>query len=441
MKQKLFFLLIIGIIYPTFNHAQKTWSLADCIQYARTNNIQLKRTGIAIRQAELDKRAAQMARLPSANGEVNTGLNVGRTIDPTTNGFINQRIGYTSFNIQASAILYNGGRITNTIKQGVLGIQIAAAEAAAYQQNLTLEITAAYLDILLAKEQVQIAKRQLGQTKTQLAFVEKRIAAEIVPANERLEMVAQVARNTQALTNAQNQLEIRYMVLKNFLELAPEEWMEVESPTDIDRTNSVETFRFSEIYDQALQTQPAVQANRLRKESVELGIPLAKSDRLPTVALVAAMRSNYSNVSNFSDVPFFDQFGNNFGQSLAVRVSIPIYNNHRTQINTERAKLAILDAGIFEQQTQQQLEADIQNALTNAKGAKAALAATQSALEAAQNAFQNATKKYQLGVINTLDYTNSKAKVDTAELDVLRAKYDYLFRLRIIDFYRGSVLN
>jgi len=173
----------------------------------------------------------------------------------------------------------------------------------------------------------------------------------------------------------------------------------------------------------------------------ELGISLAKADRLPSVALVADMRSNYSNISNFSDVPFFNQFGNNFGQSLALRVSIPIYNNHQTQIKTERAKLAILDAGIAEQQMQQQLEADIQNAITNAKGAKAALVATQSALEAAQNAFQNATKRYQLGVINTLDYTDSKAKVDTAELDVVRAKYDYLFRLRIIDFYRRKIWN
>lgn len=438
MKQHLILFLIIGIIIPTSNHAQKTWSLVDCIQYARTNNIQLQRTGIAIRQAELDKRAAKMARLPSANGEVNTGLNVGRTIDPTTNGFINQRIGYTSFNVQASAIVYNGNRISNRIKQGELAIQIAAAEAAAYQQNLTLEITAAYLDILLTKEQVQIAKKQLNQTKEQLVFVDKRIKAKIIPASDRLEIIALIARNTQALINTQNQLEIRYMTLKNFLELGPEDWMEVASPSTAYLPNTVEAFQFAQIYEQALQKQPAIKVNQLKKKSAELGVPLAKADRLPTVALVAAMRSNYSNISNFSDVPFFSQFGNNFGQSLAVRVTIPIYNNHRVQINEERAKLAMLDAGIVEQMIQQQLEADIQNAITNAKGAKAALVATQSALETAQNAFQNTTKKYQLGVINILDYTNSKTTVDTRELDVLKAKYDYLFRLRIIDFYKGN---
>lgn len=432
-------LIFIGIICSTIGYTQAVWSLADCIQYAQTNNIQSKRNQIAIRQAEIDKKAAQFARLPSANAEINTGLNFGRTIDPTTNSFINQQVGYNSFNVQTSAIIYNGGRLLNTIKQSQLNIALAKENDAAYRQNLTLEITAAYLDILLAKEQVQIANRQLVQTKEQLTFIDKRIQAEVIPVNERLEIVAQIARNTQTVTNAQNKLAISYLTLKNYLGLPPDSPLEIISPKTATNPDLAVPYKLANIYEQAVQTQPSIKASQLQKESAALGIPLAKADRLPSIALVAALRSNYSNVSNFSDTPFFNQFGNNFGQSIALQVNIPIYNNHRTQIKLERAEIAIIDAEIATQQAEQQLKANIQNAITNAKGAKIALEVALSALEATQNSFQNATKKYQLGVINTLDYTNIKANVDTAELDVVKAKYDYLFRLKIIDFYRGKI--
>ncbi len=159
---------------------------------------------------------------------------------------------------------------------------------------------------------------------------------------------------------------------------------------------------------------------------------------LPTVALSASLNTNYSNVSDFTDAPFFNQIDNNMGQSVGVRVSIPIYNNHRTQISMERARLAVINAEVRERQVQQQLKASIQNAIANASGAQIALVATQSALEAAKASFQNAQTKHQLGAINTLEYTTTKTNLDTAELDLVRARYDYMFRLKIIDFYMGQ---
>ncbi|MEM6320181.1 MAG: TolC family protein [Bacteroidota bacterium] len=432
-------LVFISLFCATIGYAQAIWSLTDCIQHAQSNNIQAKRHQITIRQAAIDKKAAQFARLPTANAEVNTGLNFGRTIDPTTNSFINQQVGYNSLNVQTSAIIYNGGRLLNTVKQSQLNIAVAKENAAAHQQNLALEITAAYLDILLAKEQVQIAERQLTQTQEQLTFIDKRIRAEVIPENERLEVLAQIARNTQTVTNAQNKLAISYLALKNYLGVAPDSPLEIVTPKTAATPNGVIPYQLANIYEQAVRTQPSIKASQLQRESAALGIPLAKADRLPSIALVAALRSNYSNVSNFSDAPFFNQFGNNFGQSVALQVNIPIYNNHRRQLKLERAEIAIIDAEIATQQAEQQLKADIQNALTNAQGAKVALEVALSALDAAQNSFQNATKKYQLGVMNTLDYTNIKANVDTAELDVVKAKYDYLFRLKIIEFYSGKI--
>lgn len=437
MKQTL--LILLGTALLTINlSAQKTWSLADCIEHARVNNLNLKQAEIAIRQAELDKKTARYARLPSVNGNVDGGFNFGRTIDPTTNDFRNQRVGFNSFGIQTSAVVYNGGRIDHSIKQSQFNIAATRAESENYLQNLQLDITAAYLDILLAKEQVQIASRQIEQIKEQLVYIDRQIKAGALPENDRLEIVAQIARNKQQLINAQNALSINYLTLKNYLELAPDYSLEIQVPTAANESLSPNSYSLSTVYAQAINTQPAIKAAALRMESATLGIPIAKSGMLPTVALSASLNSNYSNVSDFTDAPFFNQLDNNMGQSVGVRVSIPIYNNHRTQIGMERARLEVINAEVRERQVQQQLKASIQNAIANASGAQIALEATQSALEAARASFQNAQKKHQLGAINTLEYTTTKTNLDTAELDLVRARYDYMFRLKIIDFYMGQ---
>jgi len=430
--------IVLCVLFTTFHlTAQTTWSLEKCIQHAKANNLNLKQAEISIRQAELDQKAAKYARLPSVNGNVDGGFNFGRTIDPTTNGFRNQRVGFNSFDIQTSAVVYNGGRIINTIKQSQFNIAAARAESEDYQQQLTLDITAAYLDILLTKEQVQIANQQIFQAEEQLAYIDEQISVGILPPNDRLEIVAQITRNRQTLVNAQNALAINYLRLKDLMELPPDVAFQIQTPKTAANTASA-VLNLSEIYTQALNTQPAVKVAALRMESAALNLPIAKSGMLPSVALSASLNSSYANVSDFSDSPYFNQVGNNLGQSVGVRISIPIYNNHQTQINLERARLDMINAEVRQRQVQQQLKSTIQNAIANANGAKIALEVTQAALVAAKASFQNAQKKHQLGAINALEYTTTKTNLDTAELDVVRAKYDYLFRLKIIDVYAGG---
>ena len=427
--------VVLCIAFFTFHlTAQVSWSLKKCIQYAKANNLNLKQAEIGIRQAQLDEKAAKYARLPSVNGNIDGGFNFGRAIDPTTNDFRNQRVGINSFRIQTSALVYNGGRITNTIKQSQFNIAAARAASADFQQQLTLDITAAYLDILLAKEQVQIAQRQVEQIKEQLVYIDRQITAGALPENDRLEIVAQITRNKQTLVNAQNALAINYLRLKDLMELPSDTDFQIQVPESV-TGEARKALNLSAIYNQALGTQPAVKAAALRMESAALSLPIAKSEMLPSIALSASLNSSYSNVSDFTDTPYFNQIGNNMGQSVGVRVSIPIYNNHQTQINLERARLEMINAEVQQRQVQQQLKSTIQNAITNTIGAEIALDATQASLVAAKASFQNAQKKHQLGAINTLEYTTTKNNLDAAELEVVRAKYNYLFRLKIIDVY------
>jgi outer membrane protein len=176
-------------------------------------------------------------------------------------------------------------------------------------------------------------------------------------------------------------------------------------------------------------------------KSAELGIPLAKVDALPRVVLFAGLDTRFSSISNFKNDPYFDQLDRNFGQTIGAQINIPIYNNHRTSIALENARLGIINSEVQNKQAKQKLKADVQNAIANARASRKELEAARTSVEAAKAAFENAEKRYKLGNINSLELTTAKTNLDTAELNLARAKYDYVFRTKIIDFYLGKELN
>jgi len=422
--------------------AQEVWSLEKCIQHAAQNNLSLRQAEITIQQAELDKKSNEFARYPNLEGQVNGGFNFGRTIVPTTNDFINDRIGNSRVSLNSNMIVYNGNRIKNSIKQSELNVEAARADAKTFANDIALQISQAYLNVLLAQEQVVIADKQVAQTQTQLTQTDKRIQAGVLPRNERLEILAQKARNQQNAIAAQNNVAINLLTLKNFLELEPSFDLAVAVPENIPLATMDELLSLETIYTQALETQPSIKASELKMQSAELNVPIAKSQGLPSVVLFGSINSDYANIRSIPDQPgYFRQLDNNLGQTIGAQVNIPIYNRNATKIAVEQARLGIINAEVQNRQAKQQLKADVQTAIANARAGKAQLEVSQVALEAAKASLTNAEKMFELGAINTLEFTNAKTNFDTAELDVVRAKYDYLFRLKIIDFYLGKKLS
>jgi len=358
------------------------------------------------------------ARYPNLNANINGGLNFGRTIDPTSNDFINQRIGNSQLSMTSIATLYNGGMINNSIKKSEYNAEAAKADAKGIFQDIALQISSIYLNVLLAKEQLVITKNQLKQTLIQLEETDKRIEAGILPKNERLEIIAQQARNQQSLITAKNDLTINLLDLKNLLELEPNHQLDVIPPTD---------------------NIPQIEKilSLLRIESAELAIPIAMSQRLPKLDVFAQINSNYANIQDFENEKYFNQLSNNLGQLVGLQLSVPIYNRHSTNVAIEKAKLELVGAQVMNKQAKQKLKADIQNAIANAIAAEAEYQANQTSLDAAKASYANAKDMYDLGAINTLEFTNTKTNMDTAELNIIRAKYNYIFRMKIIDFYLG----
>ncbi len=476
-----FAFLLANLFFVKNVSAQEIWSLQQCIEYARTNSIALKQAENGIQLAALNDKANQLSRLPSLSASTNLGYQFGRTIDPVSNEFRSQTIAFNSMGLSAGVTVYSGGRISNTIKQGQIDLKAAEQDASSSFNNIALSIATAYLNVLLSEEQLENANRRRALSQQQLDQTDKRIAAGTLPANDRLDVLAQIANDEQAIVQARNAIDINYLTLKNFMQLDPATSIKVERPDfTIPADANPDAMDFFSLYAQALNTQPQVAAAELRVRSSEVGINLAKAGYFPTLSLFGSLNSSWSDAAkqfellnlgtvresqifyvdlgqgetelnveydapnfkeNFLNYPYFDQLRDNFGQSFGVGLNIPIYSNGQNDINVQRAEVNILNAKLQSDQTKQQLKNDVQQAIASAKNAKQTLDASQKSIDATKVAYENAEKRFQLGAINNLQLLTARNNYDIAQTNLTVAKYDYLFRLKILDFYLGKTIK
>jgi outer membrane protein len=480
-KKSIFALLFLCFLF-TETHAQNSWSLERCIEYAQQNSLTIKQAEYAVENAQLQEKSSKAERYPSLNASGSFGIQSGRTIDPTTNDFVNQSVSFNSYGLNAGVTLFNGFRIKNSIAQSQIDVKAALKDAESTNNNLALNIASAYLQILLSEEQASNATRQLGQANEQLSQTDKLINAGVLPQNDRLDILAQVALNEQTVVQAQNSVEAAYLNLKQLLELEPNQELTVEKPSVVvPETANPDVLTLNGVYTQALATQPQIEAGQLREQSAGIGVEIAKSGKLPSLSLFGGLSTNWSSAArdfenpiligqpiitqgpalpveingipallseakfsqeiDFNTLAYGAQLSQNFGQNIGVSLNVPIFNNFRNDINIERAELGIRNQQVTNDQVKQRLKSDIQTAIANARAAKKSYEASQRANEAATAAFNNAQRRFELGAINTFEFSTAKANLDRSEIDLTTAKYQYLFNLKVVDFYVGKELT
>ena len=468
------FLFTIGL------QAQDRLSLEECIQLAQRNSLSVKQAQIGISQAELTLKGSQMSRLPNLNANFGGGFQFGRTIDPTTDAFINEAIGSNSINASTGVLLYNGNVINNSINQGKMDLEASKLDADNAANDIGLSVASTFLSILLAEEQLENARKRSELSQEQLERTDKLIEAGSLPQNDRLDFISQIAREQQAIIEAQNLVTINYLNLKQLLVIDPNETVEIERP-DLTAIQTVDpdNFQINEIYTSALANQPNIAANELRVNSSILGEKIAKASLIPSLSASGNISSFASNKAlDFlnpdlsdvrvvlgktqlaqvagQDVPvafygetgvtfpkrgYFNQLNDNLGQSISMNINIPIYNRHANKINVERARLNTLNAQVTDMQTRQTLKANVQRSIADAQAAKEALDAAQTSVDAALAAFNNGEKRFELGVINTLEYITTRSNYDQAQVELTRAKFQYVFNVKVVEFYQGKQLS
>jgi outer membrane protein len=455
--------------------AQEKWTLEQCVRYALENNFTVRQSNAAVRTAQLSEAQAKASRLPNISAGSNLGEQFGRTIDPTTNSFSTQGIGFNSISLNAGINLFAGGQIAHTLNQARWEVKAARADAEQTANTLSLQVAAAFLNVLQAEEQLSSATARVNQSLVQLKTTQKLVETGSQPASEQFSVEAQLAVEEQAQVIARNNIELTYLTLKQLLQLEPDFNLAVVRPEILLPDDLPEEGRqLSGVYTEALKTQPSILSADFRIKSAAEGIGIAKAGYLPSLTAFAGLSANYSTqFKQFSytgnlipgqttivnvggndvpvtfynpevivqNVPYFDQIDQNFGQTIGLSLNVPIYSNGRNRLALERARLGVLNAQLQGNQARQTLKNDIQAAIANVRAAGQQLKAARKAAAASQLAFTNTEKRYQVGAVSTLQLTLAKTNLATAENDLITARYNYLFRLKILDFYEGKPLS
>ncbi len=473
MKKLTLYFVACLFLFTNYVEAQDAWSLEKCVRYARENSLQVKQAQISIDNATLTEQQNKQARYPNLNGTASYSSNFGRSIDPTSNSFITRNIQSNGFNLSSGVNIYDGFQTKNAIKQSELDIKAAEADKAGVINNLGLNIALAYLNVLLAQDQVIIAKNRLEQNERQLDRTDKLIAAGTLPRSNRYAIEAQIATDEQGIISTENALENAYLGLKTQLDLDADMPLEIERPDIVLPTeNELDILTVESIYTQALGAQPQIKANEYRKLSSEKSVDIAKGRLQPTLSAFGNVGTNYSNaarqVTGFQSVtdsipfmvgsdtyyitqegnipvlgknPYFNQISENLNQAVGLRLNVPIYNNGVSKIAVQRAELNVINATYTEELARRQLKSDIQQALANAKAAAKELKAAEKTVKAQEISYENTEKRYDLGAATTFEYTTAKDDLDNAKNNLAGAKYSYLFRLKVLDFYQGKEIS
>lgn len=434
-----------------FTYAQSTnsqnWAQTDletCIRLALENNLTLLRSRVELSRSEVDLMAANGQRIPTFNMGANTGYRWGRSINPVTNLFENNRIGNVNLFSSSNLTLFAGRQIHNSVEQAKTNIELQTYNVETTKNNITLNVVNLFINVIFAKEQLKIAQNQLISTKEQFENTAKRVDAGALPLANKLDLQAQTATNELEVINATNTLQLAKLNLIQALALPNTltEEFDVYTP-DMDAEEYVLAMTDPyQIYSISKDIMPQTKAAALGVESADYGIKVANGVFLPTLGIGGSSFSNYVDqyFMGQRDV-FWTQIQNNFSYSGTIQLNIPILNNLRNKANLQRARLQKRLSEIQEFETNLQLRQDIETALTQANAAKQSYRASIIRVESLGEAFRIAQQRFDAGAINFADFQLAQNNYFNAQADLVAAKYTYIFRAKVLDFYLGNPLE
>lgn len=451
--------------------AQEKWSLERCIQEALEKSLTVQQVKLTKEGYDIEGKRLRMQRLPSLNASSDIGVSFGRRINPVTNDFETENSFYQSVGLSSGVNVFNGFRLQNTIRQNNFLTSAAEQDIRQTQNDLSLSVALAYLNVLFAYENLEIAEAQVELSRRQLEHLDKHIQAGSRPENDRFDIFSQISIDEQGVVTAQNNIEINMLTLKQAMLMEADYPLDIEKPViDLSTVEALENQTFEAVYNAALVSQPQIAASELRQQAEDLSIDIARSAMIPSLSIGGNLGSNWSDLAkegtgiiitripqpgvfingqsaifeieselpaDYVSIPYARQLNNNIGYGIGASLSIPIFNNYSGRAAVEQAKIGILNSRIETDLVKQNLKTDIQNAIASARAARKTLEAAEASVEAARRALKNADILSELGSINNFEYLSARNRADASELNLLIARYDYFFKLKVIEYYMG----
>jgi outer membrane protein len=431
----IFFLGILPVQAQT-----RQWTLEECIRHAVEHNISIKQLELQKINTEIDLNTSQMSRLPNLNASVGQNWNFGRT--QTQSGlYENQSQSNTNLSLSSSIPLFTGFRIPNEIEKNKLDIEAATQNLEKAKDDLALNVASLFLQVLFNKELLKINKDQLALSKNQVERTQALVGVGKVPASQLYDIEAQVANDEVAVIQAENNLKLSLLDLTQSLELERNTDFDVYTP---EFGNVVTEYMASVqppqvVFDNAVQVKPAIKEQQYRVESAEKTLKIAKSGYLPTLNMSLGYGSNYYYLYNkdFSNRTFSDQLKNNAGEFIGLNLSIPIFNRYSVRNQVRSARLNIENQQLILENSKKTLFKEIQTAYLNAVAAQEKYRASGQAIKATSESFNYARERYETGKSSVFEFNEAKTRLIKSQSEEIQAKYDYIFRTKILDFYNG----
>ena len=419
-------------------------SLQECVQTAIENNLDVKQSDLSMERAGVTMRQSKANLLPNIGGEINHTLNQGRSIDLSTNSYVNQQQTSGSYSLSGNVTLFNGLRLLNTLKSSQYAYEASKMELQTSKDQLMLNVILAYLQILSGTDLLQQAQKQIDVTQKQLERLEAMNQEGAIRPSDLTDMKGQLADNKVAIINTQNDLNAARLALSQLMNVPYNSELTVER-LRADQVEMNYTTMPDSIFNIALQQLAIIKAADLRTKSAEKAVQAARGNLFPSVGLGAGFFTPYSSTARDSSdrkIEYYDQLSNNYRTYVGVGISIPIFNNFRYRNQIALAKIDLKNASYIAQTKQIQLKQNIEQDHFNMTAAKNRYLALLDQVAAYTESFHAAEARYNTGstTLISLDYLTAKNNLDRANVNLIIARYDYILRTKILDYYQGKPL-
>ena len=471
MKKYLTLLLFILCGYITL--AQEKWDLRKLVEYAMQNNISVKRQDIQARLSELTYEQSRLSQFPTASIQNSGGYQFGRNIDPTSNQFTNSEILFVNHSLNLGVDIFNWFSKKNTISANRFDAQAAKADVDKLKNDIALNVANGYLQVLLNAEQIKISEVQVQQSLEQVSITGKQVDAGSLPELNLLELQTQLANDSTTLLTAQANYTLSILQLKALLNIPADAPFIIETPNaDQIPVESLAELDPQNVYQLAIKNLPQQKANEFRLLAAQKNVEAAKGRLYPSLSGFGGLDTRYSNAqkqyvksftgvtlpigfvdvggdiytvntnteqpSSFGKNTYFRQVGNNFNQSIGLALNIPIFNGGTTRTNLKRAQLNVKDVELQKELASQTIKQDIYQAHASAVAALQKYNSNIKSVATAEKAYDYAKKRYDIGLLNTIDLITNQNNLFRAKINLVSAQYDYVFKMKVLEFYKGQ---
>lgn len=465
--------LFFGLLLVSFHSKaqSKKWTLEECVNYAMEKNISIRNTTLDKELSDISKKEAYGHFLPSVNGQASHSWNVGLNQDITTGLLRNQTTQYTNVGVNAGIDIYKGLQNQNRLRRANLSIISTQYQLTKMQEDVSLNVVNAYLQIIFNKENLKVQQEQLNYESKQMQRTQELVDAGVVPKGDLMDVKATVATTTQRMIAAENALLISKLSLAQLLQLDNFQEFDIADSSVPVQESSILLQEPKTIFDKAKEIRTDIKMAETNVEIAEKDLKIARGAYQPTLSgfYSFATRASYSDrivgaqpdtqnptsvigyvdgtnqlvlQPNFTPViggpkPILDQFDENKGQNIGLSLNVPILNGLSARNNVARSKVALERSKINLEQHQLDLERTVYTAYTDTKGALKSYEAAVTTMEAREQSFNYAKERYEVGLMNVFDFNQAQTLYVNAQSEVLRTKYDYIFRTKILEFYFG----